>query len=242
MPQQVVRLGALFVIVAALFLVVRARLVPDTFGDIGHYRAAAIDTIAAHPMTYAGSDACGMCHSPVLEVKAEGHHRGVACEVCHGAAMGHIESPGTVKPGAPRDRGLCPLCHGYNASRPTGFPQIDPEVHNPNIPCMACHQPHAPEPPVPPAECSACHGQIARQKAVSHHAALPCETCHQVPPEHKVTPRAVRPTKPETREFCGSCHETEAGTPENIPKIDLRTHEPGHLCWQCHYPHYPETS
>jgi hypothetical protein len=241
MPQQVVRLGALFVVGIVAFVVVRARLVPDTFGDLGHYRAAAIDTIVAHPMKYAGSDACGMCHSPVLQVKSAGHHSGVACEVCHGAALAHVESPGTVKPGAPRDRGLCPLCHGYNASRPTGFPQIDPMSHNGGIPCVTCHKPHAPEPPVPPNECRACHGQIASQKAVSHHAPLPCETCHQAQPEHKITPRAVRPTKPTGREFCGACHAMDAGTPANIPKIDLRSHEPDHLCWQCHYPHYPET-
>lgn len=240
MPQQVVRLGAVFVVGTAMFLVVRGQLVPDTFGDRGHYRSAAIDTIASHPMKYAGSDECGECHSPVLDVKAEGHHRGVACEVCHGAAQAHIESPMDVQPEAPRDRGLCPLCHGYNESRPTGFPQIEPEAHNPGAPCMVCHEPHDPEPPVPPHECSACHGQIARQKAVSQHAALPCETCHQAPPEHKNTPRAVQPTKPETRDFCGACHSAE-GVPDNVQQIELEAHEPDHACWQCHYPHYPET-
>ena len=34
-------------------------------------------------------------------------------------------------------------------------------------PCKDCHDPHAPVPPVVPGQCSACHAQIERTKAVS---------------------------------------------------------------------------
>ncbi|MBI2614114.1 MAG: hypothetical protein HYW52_00210, partial [Gemmatimonadetes bacterium] len=98
-----------------------------------------------------------------------------------------------------------------------------------------------PVPPAVPEECSACHGQIARQKALSHHANLPCVTCHQVPQQHKVTPRVIRPTKPAERAFCGRCHAEGASGPAEAPRIDLAAHHPRYLCWQCHYPHYPET-
>jgi hypothetical protein len=27
-----------------------------------------------------------------------------------------------------------------------------------------------------------------------------------------------------------------------IPQVDLDTHGQPNLCWQCHYPHFPETS
>jgi hypothetical protein len=241
MPQQVVRLAVAFALLAALFVVGREVLVPETFGETGHYRAAAVDSIVAHPIKYAGRDICGVCHTRIAEKRETSNHRGVSCEVCHGPAATHVASPGEVKPPAPRERGFCPLCHGYDASRPTGFPQIDPVAHNPLVPCMSCHDPHAPEPPVVPGECTACHGQIGRQKTVSHHATLPCEICHETPDEHKVTPRAVRPGKPTDRGFCGICHGEGAPSPSHVPRISLSTHGDDYLCWQCHYPHYPET-
>ena len=240
MPQQVVRLGIAFAVLAIVFMAVRQTLVPDTFGEAGHYRAAAVDSIEAYPLQYAGHEACATCHRPSAEKKSTSNHSGVSCEVCHGPAAEHAAAPGSVKPPAPRERGFCPMCHGYNASRPSGFPQIDPVAHNPTVPCMTCHDPHAPEPPVIPGACRACHGQIASQKAVSHHATLPCLTCHEAPDEHKATPRLVRPGKPDTRDFCGGCHAEAAASPSHIPRIDMSTHGDGYLCWQCHYPHHPE--
>jgi hypothetical protein len=239
MPQQVPRLLAVFLLAAIALVIARSLLVPGTFGDIGHYRAAATDSIIAHTKKYAGHQECALCHSEIQRIRLAGNHRGVRCEVCHGPAADHVSNPLDVKPPAPREREFCTLCHQYNPSRPTGFPQIDAAVHNPRIPCMTCHQPHAPEPPAVPGDCSACHGQIARQKAVSHHAGVSCTTCHQTPDEHKVNPRSVRPTKPTDRSFCGACH-AQAGL-TGISQIDLGTHNPAYLCWQCHYPHYPGT-
>jgi hypothetical protein len=144
-----------------------------------------------------------------------------------------------VKPPAPRDRKFCPVCHAYDASRPTGFPQINPTVHNPLKPCIACHNPHDPTPPQTPRACSACHAQIERTKAVSSHALLVCTTCHTVSEQHKKAPRTALPTKPQTREFCAKCHGKDSPQKEP-PKIDVTTHGTPYLCWQCHYPHLPE--
>ncbi len=240
-PQQVPRLAVVFLLAVIGLVVARRIFIPDTFGDIGPYRAAAIDSILAHEKQYAGQQQCALCHGPINELRLAGNHSGVACEVCHGASAAHVAGPMDVKPSAPRERALCPTCHAYNAARPTGFPQIDPVAHNPLTPCITCHEPHEPEPPSVPEECSACHGQIARQKAVSHHATLPCTTCHQTPTEHKTSPRAVAPTKPEDRSFCGACHAQDAPSPARIPRVNLRSHGEGYTCWQCHYPHYPET-
>jgi hypothetical protein len=237
MPQQVPRLLAVFAVAVVGLIVTRQLLVPDTFGDIGHYRAAAIDSVVARDKKYAGHQECALCHSDIQEQRLAANHRSVTCEVCHGPAADHAAAPLGSKPDAPRGRDLCILCHEYNFSRPTGFPQIEPVSHNPMAPCMGCHEPHAPETPVVPGECSACHGQIARQKAVSHHAALACTTCHEAPEQHKADPRSLRPTKPADRSFCGACH---GGGLPGIPQIELRTHNPAYLCWQCHYPHHPE--
>ena len=241
-PQQVPRLVVVFVLAAAGLIAARFFLVPDTFGQSGHYRAAAVDSIVAHEKKYAGQQQCALCHGGIAERRLASNHRGVACESCHGPAAAHVANPVEAKPAIPAVREFCPRCHAYNPSRPTGYPQIDPVAHNPMTPCVACHDPHEPEPPVVPGSCSACHRQIASQKSVSHHAMLPCETCHEAPEEHKVAPRSVRPSKPEARSFCGGCHSVDAASPQNIPRINLRTHNPAYVCWQCHYPHHPETS
>jgi len=240
MPQQIARLAILFALLGSLLFVARRYLVPKSFGDLGHYRASAVDDNANRPLVYAGHDVCNTCHSEIVEKHDAARHQTVACQVCHGAAATHAESPFDHKPPAPRQRGYCPLCHGYDPSRPTGFPQIDPVAHNPVQPCITCHDPHAPEPPRVPQECSACHGEIARTKALSRHAALPCTTCHATQEQHKVNPLLSRPNKPRTREFCGQCHAPQANSSPEIPRVDLTMHGGHYVCWQCHYSHYPE--
>ncbi|MBI3982604.1 MAG: hypothetical protein HY337_06810 [Gemmatimonadetes bacterium] len=237
LPQQVPRLAIVFGVALGGLFVARGLLIPDTFGDRGHYRAAAVDSIAAQPVKFAGRAECAVCHDDVLKPHGAGNHRGVTCEVCHGPAQAHVLAPLEVKPSVVRKRELCTACHAFDPSRPLGFPQIDPVAHNPRAPCIGCHRPHTPEPPTPPEACSACHGHFARQKAVSPHAALTCETCHQAPPQHRTNPRAALPGKPESRTFCGQCH----GTPETgVPQVEMESHGQPNLCWQCHYPHYPE--
>lgn len=239
-PGQVVRLTVLLVLGLVVLLAARARFTPETFGEIGHYRAAAIDLNAAKEIRYAGLATCAVCHDDVAEVKAASFHRGLTCEGCHGAAAAHAEDPGEVLPEIPRGRDYCLRCHRYQRSRPTGFPQVLEAVHNPMQPCSDCHEPHDPTPPAIPGECSACHREIAATKAVSHHWQLPCETCHDAPAQHREDPRAYRPTKPQHREFCGSCHSRGASGAFDPPRIDLDDHGGRYACWQCHYPHAPE--
>lgn len=240
MPQQLIRLLAVFTVLLGALLVARHYLLPKTFGERGHYRAAALKTILEQPIRYAGREACATCHPDIVETHLKGRHETVACEVCHGPAAAHTEEPTESRLPAPRERGYCPLCHGYDPSRPTGFPQIDPVAHNPLKPCISCHNPHQPKPPHVPEECRACHGQIAMMKAVSPHVLLACTRCHKTPVQHKINPREAVPDKPRTREFCGSCHAEEASGPKEVPRIDLKSHGGRYLCWQCHYPHQPE--
>ena len=240
MPQQVTRLVVLFGVMIAGLVAARSWLIPKTFGAIGHYRAAAIDSVTATKVKYAGHEACAACHPDVAALRVAGRHKSVACEVCHGPGAEHVESPSEKRLSAPRQRGYCPLCHGYDPGRPSGFPQIDPATHNPMRPCVSCHQAHAPETPREPEACGACHGSIARTHSVSNHALIACVRCHQTDKRHKVTPLLSRPTKPSQRAFCGQCHDREASSPKEIPRIDLATHEPDYVCWQCHYPHFPE--
>jgi hypothetical protein len=236
-PEQIKRLAVvLFVIIAAVLLT--WFLVPASVVDRRIQQESTVKRVTSTPIQFAGTAVCGECHDDETAKKKKGFHKGLSCETCHGPALKHVEDPGTVKPFAPRERKFCPLCHAYDPSRPTGFPQINPTIHNPLKPCITCHNPHDPEPPNIPRECSACHAEIARTKALSRHALLACTTCHTVPTQHKQAPRSVRPTKPEAREFCAKCHD-KGSTQKAAPKVDAATHGGRYLCWQCHYPHMP---
>jgi hypothetical protein len=239
-PKQLIPLTVLFAVAVGGLIAARTILVPDSFGEYGHYRGNVVDEIKTQPIVYAGAAACYDCHFEIVEQKAQSHHKNVACEVCHGPAAAHIEAPDEYVPDAPRGRGYCPLCHGYDPSRPSGFPQIVAERHNPGKPCMSCHNPHNPLLPHAPEECSACHRGIANLKTVSHHAALACTQCHTVPEEHLSTPRFVRAEKPNDRSTCATCHERGAKSELNPPTVDFDTHGERYVCWDCHYPHYPE--
>jgi hypothetical protein len=239
-PKQLIPLLIIFVVVTAGLIAARSLLVPDTFGEYGHYRAAAVDEIAARNIVYAGANTCIDCHDDIYALKQDSHHKLVACEVCHGPAANHAEAPDEYIPDAPRGRKLCPRCHDYNPSRPTGFPQIQAEWHNPGKACMSCHNPHNPLLPQTPGECSACHRSIANVKLVSHHTNVPCTKCHNVPKLHLTDPRANMAAIPVSRETCSQCHAKDADSPREIPRIDLETHGERYLCWDCHYPHFPE--
>lgn len=238
-PQQLIPLAILFAVGIVGLVVARALIVPPTFGEHGHYRAAAVDEIRQLPVAYAGIKACMDCHSDIYDLKQASVHRGLSCETCHGAASAHANDPESAKPAVPTGRDLCVLCHGYNDSRPSGFPQIIAATHNPGKACMTCHNPHSPVATGAAEECSACHAGIANQKAVSHHADIACTRCHTVPKEHFTQPRVFAALKPASRDVCGACHASaEAG--KEIPQIDLTTHGGRYLCWDCHYPHFPE--
>jgi hypothetical protein len=238
LPDAMLRLSlALGLLLAAGF--VARYLAPPSLKQHDLQIAAAAEREAAREPVYAGAPVCLDCHADQVTAKAQGYHRNVSCETCHGPVTTHLENPVEVKPPAPRDRRFCPTCHAYSLSRPMGFPQVNPVTHNPLQPCISCHEPHDPKPPTVPGECTACHANIERTKALSPHVLLQCTTCHDTPEEHKVTPRVVRPTKPTSREFCGTCHGSES-TVAGVPRVDLRTHGTKYLCWQCHYPHMPE--
>jgi hypothetical protein len=241
-PAQLFPLAILFIAAAAALIVARQFLVPPTFGKYGHYRAQAIDDNAAFPITYTGYTKCAECHDDIAGLKSQSNHRGVACEVCHGPGTKHVDDPSGFPLEAPRERGFCPLCHGFDPARPMGFPQILPILHNPGRPCISCHNPHNPLLPHAPEECSACHREIANEKAVSPHATVQCTTCHNVPGDHLTNPKFVQALKPTDRALCGQCHAKDAGGSNEILRVDMVTHGERYLCWDCHYPHYPEAN
>jgi hypothetical protein len=137
------RFAGLFVIAFLAFWVIRGYVVPRSFGQYGHYRGAALGEIAAHPVKFAGHDACETCHTDVLDVKKVGKHAHVNCEACHGAQSKHAADP-TIVPAKVDIATLCVRCHSVSAARPKTFPQVAAEDHSSGVPCETCHQPHSP--------------------------------------------------------------------------------------------------
>ncbi len=238
-PEQIPHVVVPIVALVIIYLIVRHFLIPPTFGLWGHYRAASAVQNAELPVNYAGGEACADCHSEIVSAKKAGYHRGVACETCHGPAYAHTQDQEKHKPQINRARPACLICHEYLSSRPTGFPQVVSDSHNPLKQCITCHKPHDPRPPQPPKGCEACHASIARTLALAPHGNLKCTTCHEVPKNHRLSPRGNPAKKPQAREACGKCHAKDSPV-KDVLKVDMASHGGKYLCWECHYPHMPE--
>ena len=51
---HLVRPALVLIAAMALFLAVRAAIIPKNFGEYGHYRPAALDLVRSRPLSYAG--------------------------------------------------------------------------------------------------------------------------------------------------------------------------------------------
>ena len=95
-PPQLPRLALAFAIFISLFLVARHFLVPDTFGEYGHYRGASLIDNAKPELHYSGQQACFKCHQDIEDKKAQDVHSDIRCETCHGPGMKHVVSSKAV--------------------------------------------------------------------------------------------------------------------------------------------------
>jgi len=142
---HLIRLVAVMALALVAFVVLRAALVPRSFGQYGHYRGAAIGEVAARPVAYAGSQACEACHTDEADQKKQSKHVVVACEACHGALAKHADDPSSVQPAKLDTAVLCARCHQANSAKPKGFPQVNAAEHSGGLACNTCHQPHHPK-------------------------------------------------------------------------------------------------
>ena len=126
------------------FAILRAAVVPHSFGQYGHYRGAAIAEMAARPIAYAGHEACETCHTEVVDQKKLGRHTGLHCEVCHGPQAKHADDPASFTPPKLDTAVLCARCHEANSAKPKTFPQVATADHSGGLACDTCHQPHRP--------------------------------------------------------------------------------------------------
>jgi ABC-type nickel/cobalt efflux system permease component RcnA len=143
--EHLLRLFAVLVIGVVAFVVLRAAVVPKSFGKYGHYRADAITEIASRPIAHAGHEVCEGCHTDVVDQKKLGKHVVVPCEACHGAQAKHADDPANVQPPKLDTAVVCSRCHEANSAKPKAFPQVVTADHAQGIACDTCHRPHRPK-------------------------------------------------------------------------------------------------
>jgi hypothetical protein len=239
--EQVARLGIVVAVIVAAVLLLRFVILPESLFSARPHQVDTVGREMAKPVHHAGVAACRKCHEEEFQEKYGGKHRNIGCENCHGPSAAHAADPKAEMPRKPHEREDCLVCHGYDASRPNGFPQVDPQQHRPGKRCVNCHEGHDPVPPKAPTDCTGCHGRIEHTKALSKHALVPCADCHIVADQHMIEPRSALPSKPDSREVCGRCH--AAGSTDPLAAkamVDLAKHGGTYVCWDCHYAHLPE--
>ena len=143
--EHLIRVAVVFLVGLILFVVVRGMIVPKSFGQYGHYRADALQDIAARTPAFAGREACANCHQEIVDLKMTGKHAGVGCEACHGPLAKHADDPGSLVPVLPDTKVLCVKCHEANSAKPRNFPQVISKEHAGDTACGTCHRPHKPK-------------------------------------------------------------------------------------------------
>jgi hypothetical protein len=143
LPPQILRLVLLTLIIVGSYLVARAFLTPQSFGEYGWYRGDALGEIAARTPVFAGKQACDKCHSDILHKLAADAHKTLSCEACHGVSREHADNPVLLPVKVTGNQ--CIRCHEANPSRPAWFKQIVVKDHYSGE-CTECHLPHQPTP------------------------------------------------------------------------------------------------
>jgi hypothetical protein len=243
------RIFTLLIIAGVVAFFVRQLLLPDTFGNLGHYRAASLKDILNLEPIYQSKNACVPCHEDIYNIHEKDVHYGVQCENCHGPANIHIAE--TVKfleqnhqrPAEsgkyskdalelvpkqlvkmPKEYTLegCLYCHRKLVSRPGDFAQIDPKEHFKSL--------HVIDDSIRCVECHSPHEPLYLLNPVSeariHPTIFECDRCHKKRPEKDYKEVKNHPVIFE----CEDCHTAIVR--------DFKRREHGSLsCTTCHLYH-----
>ncbi len=144
MPPQLNRLFLIFGFIVLAFVAMRWIAQPESFGEYGHYRGDALAEATVREPAYVPRNACAECHEDEANLHSAGPHKNVSCQICHGAAVDHVEDPTTKNIKRPDIRALCLRCHEQLEARPAKFPQIDEKEHADGEACNTCHVVHNP--------------------------------------------------------------------------------------------------
>jgi hypothetical protein len=247
--SHVKRIFALLIIAGILFFVIRQLLVPDTFGVLGHYRAASLKDLLNLEQIYQRRDVCSQCHDDIYAIHQKDVHYDVQCENCHGPGNVHVadivkflkqsnQKPTTsgkyskealkVVPATlaqmPKEYTLegCLYCHRKLESRPRDFAQIDPKEHFRAL--------HVTDDSIRCVECHNPHEPLYLlnpvREARIHPTISECDRCHEKHPETSHKDAKNHPVIFE----CEDCHTAIVQ--------DFKKREHAFMrCTQCHLYH-----
>ncbi len=89
---HVIKIAVVFFIIAGVVYPVRWVLTPSSFGDLGHFRADAINEEEAILPKHGTNNSCLSCHEYEFEKHGNGLHKTVSCEFCHDMYTKHVEN------------------------------------------------------------------------------------------------------------------------------------------------------
>lgn len=145
MPVQVKRLLVVFAVFIGLMFGLKYMFTPESWRQYGAYRGYALTEIADQQAKYVQMETCAMCHDSIAELKTQGVHKTLECELCHGPGYLHVDDVDNVDMKIPENSKYCLRCHTKNAARPQNIiKQIDAEEHSEGEECIICHNPHQP--------------------------------------------------------------------------------------------------
>jgi hypothetical protein len=150
--KHIFRVFLLLMVAVVALVLGRDFLVPPTFGQFGHYRAANVEQQRSFPPRHGGDASCRPCHAAQYDAHAAGPHQNVRCELCHAPVAVHAaDGKKIAKMPIRKTADLCVLCHERLEARPATHPQIQPKQHvveqgsEPSAEsCFDCHDPHSP--------------------------------------------------------------------------------------------------
>ena len=154
--KHIWRAVIILVALALAGVVTRQLMIPESFGETGHFRHDSIGEFMSQPLVHGGDLSCRKCHKDQYDTKEKGKHGPVPCETCHGPVTLHANDQDKIAdmPMTPTYE-LCAKCHLAQAAKPKDFPQLDFKQHltDQDIPvkdkipakvCNICHPAHDP--------------------------------------------------------------------------------------------------
>jgi len=153
---HIILITVTILVMAGAGLLLKAQLIPDSFGLYGPYRGDAIDEEAQRDLRHGTSASCFGCHPYEATIHLEGDHQTISCEFCHSTYADHIANGKKIRT-LPVKKGteittLCLRCHNREIKarstvviKTVGMPD---HLAKQNVKithtCNQCHHVHAP--------------------------------------------------------------------------------------------------
>ena len=153
---RLIAVAATIIVATGMGFVVKAQLIPDSFGVYGHYRADAIESEVFRPIRHGTNTSCLKCHPYEAAIHLKGRHKTISCEFCHGTYADHAKDGkkiGTLPVKKDTEiTTLCLRCHNNEIKarseeviKTIAMPEhLESQKVKVTHTCNQCHHVHAP--------------------------------------------------------------------------------------------------